>query len=221
MTNSSICDKPSFSEALPKNEVVVMEDSEIAQEAIRKVMEDEFDFKVKIADSKEKAIYFAEHQELQYYILDVHMGNNRQQEGIDALEEIKTLNEKSFVSILTGYPSPGIQNMASRLGADLYREKSFDLENDIREIASKIKKRNRELLKEKLQIIEQLRKEIIDEIKKLDDVPHPDDPNIATYEKLKLEEEWFSEYQGKYVAFINGVLIDSSEDKQKLLDSFY
>ncbi len=170
MRNSFICDKSSFLELLPTNEVIVMEDRVTTQEAIKEILEREFNLQVKIVDSKEDAIDHAEkNRKIQCYLLDVHMGNDRQQEGIDALEEIKAINEKSFVSIFTGYPSQKIQRMASRLGADSYREKSFDLENDIREIGSQIKKHYRDLLQEQLQTqtIDRFRKDIIDELEKI------------------------------------------------------
>ena len=214
---SSSYDNASFGKQLPKNEVVVMEDNETTQESIRKVIENEFDLEVKIVTSKEEAIDFAENQELQYYILDVHMGNHRRQEGLDALEVIKKINEKSFVSILTGHPSQEIKRMASNLGADLYKEKSVHLEDDIREIALQIKDRKRELLQEKLKIIDEFREDIIDELEQLDD-SSLEDHNIAIYKKLKLDDEWFAKYKGKYVAFIDGDLIYDDEDEQKLLE---
>ena len=221
MSSSSICDNKEFCEQLPKNEVVVMEDSETTQDAIRKVLEKEFDLEVKIVESKEEAISFAENKELQYYILDVNMGNYRRQEGLDALEVIKKINENSFVSILTGCPTPNIEKMASNLKADLYKEKSFNLEDDIREIALQIKQRKRKLLKEKLQIIDELREDIVDDLKKLDDLPFDPpsskDTNIDAYEKLKLDEKWFAKYKSKYVAFIDGELVGSNEDEQKLI----
>ena len=221
MSSCSIYDSQTFCEQLPKNEVVVMEDSEITQDAIKKVLEKEFNLAVKIVESKEEAISFAGNQELQYYILDVNMGNNRRHEGIDALEVIKSINGNSFVSILTGCPTQNIQKMASRLGADLYKEKSFHLEDDIREIALQIKQRKRELLQEKLQIVDKFRNDIIDDLKKLDDSPFDppssEDINIAAYEKLKLDQERFAKYKGNYAAFIDGELIDSDQDEQKLL----
>ncbi len=211
-------------EPLPTNEVIVMEDSEATQETIIEILEREFNLHVKIVDSKEEVIGIAEkHQEIQCYLLDVHMGNDRQQEGIDALEEIKAINEKSFVSIFTGHPSQEIQKMASKLGADLYREKSTDLENDIRDIGLQIKKRHGDLLQEQLETIDRLRNDIINELEQLDDSPFEllyfGDLNIAAYEKLKLDEKWLAEYKGKYVAFMDGrQLSDSDEDKQKLLE---
>lgn len=229
MTNSYICDKPSFLEPLPKNEVIVMEDRITTQEAIKEILEREFNLQVKIVDSKEDAIDYAEkNRKIQCYLLDIHMGDDRQQEGIDALEEIKAINEKSFVSIFTGHPSQEIQRMASRLGADSYREKSFDLENDIREIGSQIKKHYRDLLQQQLQTINRLREDAINElekINKLDKVYDSSstsllfkDVNIDAYEKLKLNKEWFATYQGKYIVFIDGKLIASDKDEQKLLE---
>ena len=244
---------------LPINEVIVMDDGVTAQETIIEILEREFDLHVKLVNSKEEAIDIAEqHQEIQGYILDVHMGNDRQQEGLHALEEIKAINEKSFVSILTGHPTLAIQRMALRLGADLYREKSTDLENDIRYIGSQIKKRHRDslqehlqtidrlrediinklkkineleklyLLQEQLQAIDQLREDIINKLKKISELeklynsPSTSlllkDVNIGAYEKLKLDEEWLAKYTGKYVAFIDGLLINSDEDEQKLLE---
>ena len=228
MRNSSICGKPSLLESLPKNEVVVMEDSETTQKAIIRILQREFNLRVTIVDCREDAIDYAEkNREIQLYLLDVHMGNNRQQEGLDALEEIKAINEKSFVSIFTGYPTPEIKKLASKLGADLYREKSFDLENDIREIGLQIKKCHRDLLQEQLQTIDQLREDVINELEKINKLDKLydssstslllKDVNIGAYEKLKLNKEWFATYQGKYVAFIDGTLIASNEQEQKLL----
>ena len=214
---------------LPTNEVIVMEDRVTTQEAIREILEREFNLHVKIVESKEAAISIAEqHQEIQGYILDVQMGNDRQQEGIDALEEIKAINEKSFVSIFTGHPSQEIQKMASKLGADLYREKSTDLENDIRYIGSQIKKRHHDLLQKQLETIERLRNDIINELEQINQLdklynsPSTSlllkDSNIAAYEKLKLDKEWFAKHKGECVAFIDGELIGSNEDEQKLLE---
>ncbi len=104
---------------------------------------------------------------------------------------------------------------------NLYKEKSFNLEDDIREIALQIKQRKRELLLEKLQIVDELRNDIVDDLKKLDyslfESPFYEDSNIAAYEKLKSDQEWFAKYKNKYVAFLNGELIDSDEDEQKML----
>ena len=228
MTNSSICDKLSFLEPLPTNEVIVMEDRATTQEAIKEILEREFNLQVKIVDSKEEAIGIAEkNQEIQCYLLDFHIGNDRQQEGIDALEVIKELNKKSFVVVLTGHPSQEIQRMASRLGADLYREQSFDLENDIREIGLQIKQRRHNLLQEQLQKIDRLRENVINELEKINRLDKLydssstsllfKDVNIGAYETLKLNKEWFAIYKGKYIAFIDGKLIASNEQEQKLL----
>ena len=222
MTDSSICDNPLLNTPLPENEVVIMEDKKDTQKSIRDILENQYNLNVKIAKDKYEVINFAEDQKHQVYLLDVHMGDDRRQEGIDALEVIKELNADSFVSILTGHPTPEIKKMAYKFGVDLYKEKTVDLEKDIREIALKIKKYNYNLLKERLEIVDKCRNEILSKLEKLGDSPSysqfSEDSNITTYKKLKLDQDWLAKYQGKYVAFINGELIDSNEDEQKLIE---
>jgi CheY-like chemotaxis protein len=219
MTDNLICEDPLLCDPFIKNEVVVMEDSEVHQETIKEVMEKEFDLQIKLVNSKQEAVELAEKEQVAFYVLDVYTDHNRQQEGLDALEIIKKINDKLYVSILTGFPSPEIKKMVANLGANSYKEKSFDLKNTIRDIAVEIKNYKHKILEEKLEIINNHRQAIIDELQKLENKPHPD-PNIATYEALKSEpnQKWFKKYEGKYVAFMDGNLVDSDENKQDLLE---
>lgn len=44
------------------------------------------------------------------------------------------------------------------------------------------------------------------------------DPNYVTYQSLLKSEEWFNEYKGKFVVFVDGKLVDYDHNKNELLD---
>lgn len=273
MSDNLICDDPSIYTPLIKNEVIVLEDSEDAQEAIKQVMEQELHWQVTIVNNQKEAVSLAEQKKAAFYILDNRMGKTREHEGWDAAEQIREIEleskieTKAFVSIWSGYLSEkDFQRMAYNLKVKLYPKKSFkedvrniahdmlnyqltcianrkiEIINDIEknminnQIDSNLRKQTITSLNE-LKKIDSLEKEILNKLKtihKLEKLYHQksfekkdssgiqniiaSDTNISVYDKLLKEDQWFLEYKGKYVAFIDGELIGSDEDKQKLLE---
>jgi hypothetical protein len=83
-----------------------------------------------------------------------------------------------------------------------------------------IEKEKSELEKNRQKLEEEFAKDadsiIIHDDKKLD----PDlDRNVEAYEKCKSDEKWFAEYEGKYVAFVDGEQVfPEITDEQELLE---
>lgn len=195
-----------------KDEVVVMEDSPITRQTIEEVMSG-LNWKVNIVDNADEAVAYAEKHEVAYYILDVHMGENREQEGIDALERIKKVNPNARVSILTAHPK--YKRLAANIDKDvLFVEKTINLEEDIRKLEKEIRKTASGFLQSRLERLVEQEEQIriqIDEINK--------DDNMIAYEQLILEN--YDEYKNKYVAFVDGELVgvaDTEEEGEKLLE---
>src|SRR5689334_17133129 len=109
-------------EPLKIDEVAVMENDStlmgIYEEPLKR-----FGFKVQTIGSADEAIHLAEGKNLYNYILDLHMGEDREQEGLDALERLKSIDENIQVAILSGYPEV-YRRRAKRLRADIFRTKS-------------------------------------------------------------------------------------------------
>lgn len=204
---------------LLNNKVVVMEDDLELQQKISDVMKIEFNWDVIIANSLDEVIHIAEKNEAAYYIFDVHMGNDRDHEGIDALEVVKDINNKSFVSIFTAHLP--FQTQAVKAGADFSLQKSTSFEKDICRIAKqmilhKIKYFEQDIdIEELKKIYEQLYK--LSENLSLRDATVNND-NLNAYEELKSNPEWFQKYQDKYVAFVDGQFVGSDTNREALLD---
>jgi ActR/RegA family two-component response regulator len=205
---------------LLKDKVVIMEDDPDLQEQIKGVMRKEYDWDVIVANSLDEVTHIAENNEAAYYIFDVHMGTDRDSEGLDALETVKHINDKSFVTIFTAHPR--FQKQAVKAGADFSLKKSIYLDNDINRIANEMLLHRIKIENETTENIEQL-KEIYEKLYK---ISHPDgldddnssDKNIAAYEQLKSDPEWFETHKDKYVAFVDGEFVRSDPDRETLLD---
>jgi DNA-binding NarL/FixJ family response regulator len=228
MSNSLICDDIFMCDPFIENEVVVMEDDDYTRNTIKEIIEREFRWQVITVNNQEEAVNLVGHKQAAYFILDNCIGNNKQ-EGFKTLKAVKELNPKAFVAILTEFSSPDVKQRATNLDADSFKVKSLELKNDIYQIAT-------EMLKYKIAIIDSLRKyhldnlEILDNRKKdilnrleaidnLDKLYYADsDSNILAYEKHRLDQEWLSEHEGKYVAFVDGRLVGRDENKQHLLE---
>ena len=187
-----------------KKQIVIMEDQPENQRSIKEAIESLLEWEVKIVQDKDEAVAYAKEQEAVYYILDVHMGNKRNQEGLDALEEIKQVNPNAFVAIFSALGD--YKSLAERLKADIFLKKTPNLEQDIREIASKMLEYRLNCIKEN----EEETRRKLDEIYQVDS-----DSNIIAYERLKAQN--FQEYEGNYVAFVDGNFVDSDKIKRDLL----
>jgi ActR/RegA family two-component response regulator len=224
-----------------KKEVVVMEDDATAQSVIKQVMES-LSWQVRIVENRQDAVTLARQKYAGFYILDINMGRDRTQEGLDALEQIKEIDRQIFVSIFSGYPSPQVETMASNLEADEFRPKSADLKKDIQAIA-------RKMLQRRYQRASEIKEEAADQLKAIDAQvadptpidfmgeldqsavsPSPDpwfktdlesDENILAFEALRADEHWRQEHLNQYVAFADGKLIQYQPDKASLLQWLY
>lgn len=201
---------------IQKREVIFMEDDSSIQSTVKKILEDELNCNVILVENKAKAIALASQKDSLFFILDVHMGRDREQEGLDTLEEIKAVNSNAPVFVLSSHQK--YEEMANRLNADGFINKETNLKQVIH---SKIEP---EILKHELQVLKKCEQEIRSKLEKLlhDPIDDPniqvDDPNIQAYENLISSKEALNEYKNKYVAFLNGNIIDSDLEKTKLLE---
>jgi ActR/RegA family two-component response regulator len=212
-----------------------MEDDPDLQQKIKDVMTNKFNWDVIVANSLDEVYQIAENQEAAYYIFDVHMGTDRDSEGLDALETVKGVNDKSFVTIFTAHPR--FQTQAKKTGADFSLLKSTSLEKDICQIATKMVLYKTKILLEKFRIeVENETTENIEQqrerYEKLYKMSHPNgldvghelsgdnglNININAYEQLKSDSEWFEKHQDKYVAFVDGKFVRSDTEREALLD---
>ncbi len=192
---------------IPKREVVLMEDDSLIKNEVKNLLKEDLDCHVIEIENKQQAIELASKQESLFFILDVHMGQTRQQEGLDTLEEIKTINSNSPVFILSSYQQ--YKRWAENLNADGFIQKETDLQQVIR---SKIEP---EILKYELKVLEAREQETC---RQLEELQKKAAPNIQAYENLMKRQDFLDEYQDQYVAFLGGEFVDSDKDKTKLLE---
>ncbi len=200
-----------------KNEVVVMEDSEITEEAIINFMKKELNWEVITCYDQEEAVGFAQNKRAAFFILDSSIKNNNQ-EGLDALERIKEINEKNFVAILSAHPE-NIER-ANNLQSNLSEEKTHDITKNLQNIAHKMLEYRKKMVEN---ILEKTNKELeyIDKLERTyksqsdpqNTDEHKQSANISAYEKSKSNPDWFSEHEGDYVAFVDGEFKFSCKDR--------
>lgn len=142
-----ICD--AMCETVSKKEVVVMEDSPAAEEAIKKVMEGELGWKVTMAKNSNEVADYAKKKKAGIYILDNKIGD-KPTEGLDALERLKKIDENSIVAICSAYPNPEYKRQAYKIDGNLvgYEEKinGTNLEQNFRNIAAKFIERLQQII---------------------------------------------------------------------------
>ncbi len=207
MGYSSRCDNAVICDLLMKDEVVVMEDSISTRQVVEEVIKNELNWQVRTINNKEEAVSLVERKEAAFYILDNWIDDNKN-EGLKALEQIRAVDKKVFVAIFSGYPHPDIKKKAKNLEANFFKSKSLDTQKDIQEIAS-------EMIRYRLKILQDFETKEREKLKKLD--WENSDRNIIAYEELKLDKKWLAKYKDKYVAFVDGKLVDSDDNKQALL----
>lgn len=185
--------------------MVVLEDEDTTFQDVSKSLRRRGVRRVYKAPSIDAAVNYAERRLANGFILDIHMGVDREQEGLDALEKIKSIDSDIFVGILSAHEGY-FRKMATRLGADVYCEKSANREKDIDIILSSW------LVKTKI-LIENLSQQIdpfqVDSPEK--------DKNFIEFIRLSSKSDWLKRNMNKYVVFVHGKFIASGEDKGKLL----
>lgn len=145
----------SFPEPCFKNEVVVVDDSIVTQNAAKEVVQDELDWSIHVVSSKKDAVELSEPEQAALYIVDIDLGEGRLREGIDTLEELKDINQNNLVAILSNHESEEIKRQIISLEADVYQPKTDNQQEDIRLILYKM------LIKAKSKVIDKLQSDAL------------------------------------------------------------
>jgi DNA-binding NarL/FixJ family response regulator len=231
-----------------KKGIVLMEDSEPERALITRELEkwnenQKMDIPIKHASSEDEVISLYK-EGFQVYIVDIHMGENRQQEGLNVLERLKKADSSNFVAILSGKIEPFMRESILKK-ADFVQQKTGDRAKDIEGIQSSLHQKCERLLKsisnvlheeaEKVEHVltnskyldfisisselERLRSllsvKVLDEIlenvsERVEEEQESSDP--PEYTRLKSDPIWLEKNLGKYVVFVEGELIKTSEN---------
>ena len=104
-----------------KQNVLVVEDEELMRVILRQLLEDE-GFRVFTADSAENALTIFAGEEIAVTLTDIKMAG---MDGLELLDQIKTIDEEALVIIMTAYSSVDSAIAALRKGAYDYITKPF------------------------------------------------------------------------------------------------
>lgn len=189
------------------DEVVVMEDDPRTEAYIVEALRD-LGLKPHTVVNADEAVALARDAGARCFILDASMGDDRTQEGLEALTRIKKHDRSILVAVYSTHP--GLLDKASRF-ADVTHLKSEDHFSDIAHIITQfVATPFRGLVWKKSGAPEP------------PFVPRPHEPgetdiNKRRYRELRANAEWLKNYSGHFVAFIDGELKDADTDRRKLL----
>lgn len=217
-TNSTldrnICENNIIYERCAKDEVVLLEDSVQISEAVRDVIEKQLGGSVIDVKSKEEVFEIVRNKKATWCILDNWINSNKN-EGLTALEQIRSIDPNIFTTIYSAHPSEEIKRRALNLGANCFKTKSTNPYQDIKEITSEFLRYKRDILNN--QIHEQLRTLELGNENLEEEYLINDQINFDAYKKTKKDFEWLTKYQNQYVAFVDGKFVDSDFVKEQLL----
>lgn len=125
-----------------KQTVLVVEDEELMRSILRQLLEDE-GFEVFTADSAENALEIYSANNISVTLTDIKMSG---MDGLDLLDNLKSIDENSIVIIMTAYSSVDSAISALRKGAYDYITKPFVNEDLIQTVKNAI--RTKELFNE-------------------------------------------------------------------------
>lgn len=108
---------------LPKR-LLVVDDEEGPRESLNMIFCDDYD--VTIATSGEEAVKFSTESPFDVVITDIRM---RGMSGIEVLREVKRIEARTEVIVLTAYETLDTARQAISLGASEYLKKPFDLDH--------------------------------------------------------------------------------------------
>ena len=111
--------------------LLVVDDEEGPRQSLRMVFRNEFN--VQTVESGEKAVAYARDHVVHIAILDIRMSGST---GIEVLQDLKRIDPRIEVIMLTAYETLETARQALRLGACDYLSKPFDL-STIREAAAR------------------------------------------------------------------------------------
>ncbi|HXH70046.1 MAG TPA: sigma-54 dependent transcriptional regulator, partial [Pyrinomonadaceae bacterium] len=122
--------------------VLVVEDEELMRMILRQLLEDE-GFRVLTADSAENALTLFAGEEIAVTLTDIKMAG---MDGLELLDQIKTIDEEAIVIIMTAYSSVDSAIAALRKGAYDYVTKPFVNEDLLQTVKNAV--RTKELFRE-------------------------------------------------------------------------
>jgi DNA-binding NarL/FixJ family response regulator len=175
--SAAIFDNRSMCRAVLKREVVVMEDSPAAEEAIKEVIEGKLGWTVKMARNSDEVADLAKNGEAAIYIIDNKIGDNPT-EGLTALEKINNINKDIPVAIFSAHPSYKIRAEKINNNLVIYEVKGTSLKENARHIITAFVNRLRQLIDE-----------IQNKIKNSDDEYRNIFIELLEKEKLELERD--------------------------------
>lgn len=114
-----------------KYTLLVVDDEEGPRQSLRMVFRNEFN--VQAVDTGEKALAYAREHTVHVAILDIRMSGST---GIEVLQQLKEIDSRIEVIMLTAYETLETARQALRLGACDYLSKPFDL-SSIRQTAAR------------------------------------------------------------------------------------
>jgi CheY-like chemotaxis protein len=179
--------------------IMIMEENPRTRNIIKRSLNN-LGYHVVVANNADEAIRAATRKKVSTFILDINMGENRVQEGLDALEKLKKVDSELFVGLLTSYARRH-REMARKLRANVFQEKSENIPNDVMVIL-------REMIKERRNVYEK-------NLEVMDDLLIREDKNLASYDRCRIDPLWYEEHKGVYVAFANGEMIYEDIDEQR------
>jgi DNA-binding NtrC family response regulator len=119
--------------------VVVLDDRGNIRDIINEIISKELGWKVIIIENREDAVKLCQEKKAVFYILDVHLGPKRPQEGFDAADEIKVIDPNIFVCIFSGVPNvEQYRKMAENIDVNYFQEKGNVVREDVLRIALQI-----------------------------------------------------------------------------------
>ena len=229
MVSDLMSDRDSCLDPIFKNEVVVMEDSKETNEEISNVLAGELNWQVIKCNNQDEVVEIARKGLAAFFILDNWVGSKH--EGLDALERIKAINQKTFVTIFSGHQID--RSLAEKLSGDLFEDKT-DISENVRHIAYKMLAFRKKLVGSMLENIES-QMEYIESIEgsyigsstvALGDLysrpgtsisENLQERNKTAYKELLLDRAWYLENKGKYAVFVDGKFEFSEADRNTCL----
>jgi len=192
-------------------EVVVMEDDPRTEAYIVEALRS-LGLKPRTVGSANEAVALARDGGARYFILDASMGDNRNQEGLEALTRIKKYDESIYVAVYSNHR--GLLNKARRF-TDVTQPKSGDHFSDIVHILTQFVPTPFKGLVRRLSRALEGAPEVPYEARRQE--TSESDINKRRYRELRADAEWLKKYAGHYVAFIDGELKGADTDRRKLL----
>jgi CheY-like chemotaxis protein len=184
----------------------VMEDNRRRRKRLSKILEGR-GFRVRHIRDADEAVELAEAREVESFLLDIHMGKRRAQEGLDALERIKEADQSIFVAMYSAYPQSH-RVMAENLEADCFVEKTADEEGDVARVLEKLEERTSST-QFALPALQQLRIPMGAALET--------DKNVVAFRQLIKNDAESARFRDQYVGFVNGELVGNSRDQSELL----